>query len=45
MDKIRTMANKRKGMDLKAAFIKFDVNNDGTIEPHELDMVLRSFGS
>ena len=44
MDKIRTMANKRKGMDLKAAFIKFDVNNDGTIEPHELDMVLRSFG-
>ena len=44
MNKIRKMANKRKGMDLKAAFIKFDVNNDGTIEPQELDQVLRSFG-
>ena len=44
MDKIRKMANKRKGMDLKAAFVKFDINNDGTIEPHELDMVLRSLG-
>lgn len=44
MNKIRKMANKRKGMDLKAAFVKFDVNNDGTIEPQELDQVLRSFG-
>ena len=24
-------------MDLKAAFVKFDVNNDGTIEPQERD--------
>jgi len=44
MDKIRKMASKRKGMDLKAAFVKFDVNNDGTIEPEELDLVLKSFG-
>ena len=44
MEKIRKMASKKKGMDLKGAFTKFDVNNDGTIEPSELDNVLKSFG-
>ena len=44
MDKIRQMAKKKKNFDLKLAFEKFDVNADGTIEPHELNMVLREIG-
>jgi Ca2+-binding EF-hand superfamily protein len=44
MNKIREMAKKKKNFDLKAAFEKFDVNADGTIEPHELNMVLREIG-
>ncbi len=44
MDKIREMAKKKKNFDLKTAFEKFDVNADGTIEPHELNMVLREIG-
>ena len=35
---------KKKNFDLKLAFEKFDVNADGTIEPHELNMVLREIG-
>ena len=38
------MAKKKKNFDLKLAFEKFDVNADGTIEPHELNMVLREIG-
>jgi Ca2+-binding EF-hand superfamily protein len=44
MEKIRKLASKRKGMDMKGAFKKFDTNQDGTIDPTELDKVLKSFG-